>query len=42
MFVDVNVIKLEEGSPVTTDHRNDRVRVFYDKNGNVASEPKIA
>ncbi|CAF0899971.1 unnamed protein product [Adineta steineri] len=38
----LHVIKLEDGSPVTTDERHDRVRVFHDENGNVVSEPKIA
>ncbi len=38
----LNVIKVEEGSPVTCDLRFDRVRVFYDKNGNVSSAPIIA
>jgi hypothetical protein len=35
------VIKLEEGSPVTKDYRNDRVRVFHDKDGKVVSKPTI-
>ncbi len=40
-FVDLSVIKLEEGSPVTRDLRNNRVRVFYDNNGKVSSKPTI-
>lgn len=41
-FTDFSVIKLEEGSPVTYDLRNNRVRVFFDKDGKVSSEPMIA
>jgi hypothetical protein len=41
-IIDLSVIKLEEGSPITNDLRNDRVHVFFDKNGKVSSEPTIA
>ncbi|CAF4239788.1 unnamed protein product, partial [Rotaria sordida] len=37
----LNIIKLEEGSPVTGDLRRDHVCVFYDENGNVPSAPTI-
>ena len=30
-----------EGSMVTMDHREDRVRVFVDASGNVARPPKV-
>ena len=30
-----------EGSMVTSDFRDDRVRIFVDKDGNVAREPRI-
>jgi len=41
LFVDLSVIKLEEGSPVTRDLRNNRVRVFHDNNGKVSTKPTI-
>jgi hypothetical protein len=37
----LNVVKLKEGSPVTMDFRTDRVRVFYDAEGNVVGQPKV-
>ncbi len=40
-FIELNVIKVEEGSVVTADYRTDRVRVFYDKDGKVSSKPSI-
>ncbi len=40
-FIDLSVIKFEQGSRATADLWNDRVRVFYDKNVNVSSEPSI-
>ncbi|UJR23214.1 hypothetical protein I4U23_026233 [Adineta vaga] len=38
----LDVIKLKEGSPVTEDFRSNRVRVFFNKDGNVSSTPTIA
>lgn len=38
----LQVVKVEEGSPVTMDFRTDRVRVFYDAGSNtVVGTPKI-
>jgi hypothetical protein len=37
-----NVVTIPEGSPVTMDLRNDRVRVFVNKMGRVARVPTIA
>jgi hypothetical protein len=38
---DVQVVVLPDGSVVTTDFNDKRVRVFVDKAGNVAKVPKI-
>ncbi|CAF1253359.1 unnamed protein product [Adineta steineri] len=35
----LNIIKVKENSPTTRDLRPNRVRIFYDENGNVVSEP---
>ena len=37
----LNVVKVEEGSMVTMDFREDRVRVFYNKEGMVVGTPRI-
>ena len=37
----LNVVKVPHGSPVTMDFRTDRVRVFFDQDGNVVGQPKI-
>ncbi|CAF3917468.1 unnamed protein product [Rotaria sp. Silwood2] len=36
----LHIVKLPEGSPVTHDLQFNRVRVFFDKNGNVSNEPQ--
>ena len=37
----LKVVAVKEGSPVTMDHRTDRVRVFFNTEGFVVGKPKV-